>query len=382
MEKKEQSCRLAAHIMASLIARLWARFCAKRAPISIMIIGLDNSGKTSILNHLASLNHQPSCSNAAAPRQATASSSSSLNHEQSGAIGKKSSIKRQHSTSRDCDRITNQQASFNSNNTIITHKDDSTTNNCDNKDSNTISCGTSGAGGACNNNIMPTIGYNYERVQYRNLCLTVLDFSGQNRYRNLWQEFYNAVDGIVFVVDSSDLIRLVVVRDELETMLSHPYFDTLNDDLSARGIMNNNNNRNNYAQKQITISQGKLIQSPLDTTTSAVLRSKGQMSQLTPGGAVNVRQNNSLTNNNTTNNNKKNTASRQRRTKIPILFMANKADMANSVDTEVIVKALNLNQLATNRHPWFIQATSVNLSQGIVDGFDWLLSELSLLADC
>lgn len=291
--------------MASLISKLWARLCAKRDPLSIMIIGLDNSGKTSILNQLASLSH-------------------------SGGVA----TQQFHSQASD---LTNPVSSSHPQlqSTTSTQKEKLTSDNGQ-------------------RNIMPTVGYNYERIQYKNLTITVLDFSGQSRYRNLWQEFYNGVDGIVFVIDSSDLIRFVVARDELETLLSHPYFSTL--DLGDQFTMQTASS-SSIAQKQLTISQGKLIQTPLDTSANIVTGSHRGSNKSVKRGVINR-------------------PTGRRRTKVPILFLANKSDLPNSVDTAAIVKALNLSQLSTQRHPWHIQATSVNLDQGITEALDWLADQL------
>ena len=46
--------------------------------------------------------------------------------------------------------------------------------------------------------------------------------SGQGRYRNLWEHYYKDCQGIVFVVDSSDKLRMVVAKDELDMLLQHP----------------------------------------------------------------------------------------------------------------------------------------------------------------
>ena len=46
--------------------------------------------------------------------------------------------------------------------------------------------------------------------------------SGQGRYRNLWEHYYKECQGIVFVVDSSDKMRMVVAKDELDMLLQHP----------------------------------------------------------------------------------------------------------------------------------------------------------------
>ena len=48
---------------------------------------------------------------------------------------------------------------------------------------------------------------------------TAFDMSGQGRYRNLWEHYYKECQGIVFVVDSSDKLRMVVAKDELDMLL-------------------------------------------------------------------------------------------------------------------------------------------------------------------
>eukprot|EP01137_Pigoraptor_chileana_P034533 Opistho-2@27233 len=44
--------------------------------------------------------------------------------------------------------------------------------------------------------------------------------SGQGRYRTLWEHYYSDCEAIIFVVDSTDKFRSVVVKDELSEMLS------------------------------------------------------------------------------------------------------------------------------------------------------------------
>lgn len=46
--------------------------------------------------------------------------------------------------------------------------------------------------------------------------------SGQSRYRSLWEQYYARVDAIIFVIDSSDRIRMCVAKNELEELLRHP----------------------------------------------------------------------------------------------------------------------------------------------------------------
>jgi len=69
--------------------------------------------------------------------------------------------------------------------------------------------------------IVPTIGFSIETFTKSKLNLTVIDMSGQGRYRDLWEHYYADVDAVIFVVDSSDKIRTCVAKDELEQMLNH-----------------------------------------------------------------------------------------------------------------------------------------------------------------
>merc|ERR1712076_176498 len=66
---------------------------------------------------------------------------------------------------------------------------------------------------------IPTIGFNVEIVEYRNLSFTVWDIGGQDRIRPLWRHYYTGTNAIIFVVDSNDRDRLDDAREELSKML-------------------------------------------------------------------------------------------------------------------------------------------------------------------
>ena len=66
---------------------------------------------------------------------------------------------------------------------------------------------------------IPTIGFNVENIQYKNLTMTVWDVGGQDKIRNLWRHYYDNCNAIIFVVDSSDKKRLNIARDELRKIL-------------------------------------------------------------------------------------------------------------------------------------------------------------------
>jgi ADP-ribosylation factor-like protein 6 len=69
--------------------------------------------------------------------------------------------------------------------------------------------------------VVPTVGFQVEDFSKNGLAFTVFDMSGQGRYRNLWEHYYKDVGGVIFVIDSTDKIRMCVAKDELETMLGH-----------------------------------------------------------------------------------------------------------------------------------------------------------------
>eukprot|EP00063_Salmo_salar_P066536 XP_014041371.1 PREDICTED: ADP-ribosylation factor-like protein 6 [Salmo salar] len=70
--------------------------------------------------------------------------------------------------------------------------------------------------------IVPTIGFSIEKFKTSSLSFTVFDMSGQGRYRNLWEHYYKEGQAIIFVVDSGDKLRMVVAKEELDTLLNHP----------------------------------------------------------------------------------------------------------------------------------------------------------------
>lgn len=66
---------------------------------------------------------------------------------------------------------------------------------------------------------IPTIGFNVETVEYKNINFTVWDVGGQDKIRPLWRHYYQNTQGLIFVVDSNDRDRITEARDELMKML-------------------------------------------------------------------------------------------------------------------------------------------------------------------
>jgi len=97
---------------------------------------------------------------------------------------------------------------------------------------------------------IPTIGFNVETVEYKNISFTVWDVGGQDKVihkgdyvrssvlplrepwcrdktnynfkqiRPLWRHYFQNTQGLIFVVDSNDRDRVSEARDELHRMLN------------------------------------------------------------------------------------------------------------------------------------------------------------------
>ncbi|XP_051957306.1 ADP-ribosylation factor 5-like [Xyrauchen texanus] len=66
---------------------------------------------------------------------------------------------------------------------------------------------------------IPTLGFNVETVEYKNVSFTVWDVGGQDVIRRLWRHYYHNTKGLIFVVDSSDRERIETAAEELSMML-------------------------------------------------------------------------------------------------------------------------------------------------------------------
>ncbi|XP_028254583.1 ADP-ribosylation factor 4 [Parambassis ranga] len=66
---------------------------------------------------------------------------------------------------------------------------------------------------------IPTIGFNVETVEYKNICFTVWDVGGQDKIRPLWRHYFQNTQGLIFVVDSNDRERVTESADELSKMI-------------------------------------------------------------------------------------------------------------------------------------------------------------------
>ncbi|TQD70963.1 hypothetical protein C1H46_043503 [Malus baccata] len=71
---------------------------------------------------------------------------------------------------------------------------------------------------------VPTIGFNVEKIQYKNVMFTVWDVGGQEKLRPLWRHYFNNTDGLIYVVDSLDRERIGRAKEEFQVaIISDPF---------------------------------------------------------------------------------------------------------------------------------------------------------------
>jgi len=72
---------------------------------------------------------------------------------------------------------------------------------------------------------IPTIGFNVETVQYKNISFTSWDLGGRNMIRPLWRHYFalnGGINGLIYVVDTNDRERMHEAARELERVCNDP----------------------------------------------------------------------------------------------------------------------------------------------------------------
>ncbi|XP_031781774.1 ADP-ribosylation factor-like protein 6 isoform X4 [Nasonia vitripennis] len=124
-------------------------------------------------------------------------------------------------------------------------------------------------------------------TQVGNVGFTAFDMSGHDRYRSLWEHYYKDCQGVIFIIDSSDKLRLVVAKEELDMLLQHP-------DIAGR--------------------------------------------------------------------------------KMPILFLANKMDLPDSLTTVKLVSGLGLDKIQNK--PWHVRTTNAITGEGLQAAIEWFTDQI------
>ncbi|XP_067117426.1 ADP-ribosylation factor-like protein 2 isoform X1 [Osmerus mordax] len=78
--------------------------------------------------------------------------------------------------------------------------------------------------------ISPTLGFNIKTLEHRGFKLNMWDVGGQKSLRSYWRNYFESTDGLVWVVDSADRLRMEDCRRELACLLQeevHTHTHTL-----------------------------------------------------------------------------------------------------------------------------------------------------------
>ena len=67
--------------------------------------------------------------------------------------------------------------------------------------------------------VMPTQGFNVKTLAVENFKFNVWDLGGQKAIRQHWKNYYENLDCIIYVIDSSDRNRMEECGDELQGLL-------------------------------------------------------------------------------------------------------------------------------------------------------------------
>ena len=67
--------------------------------------------------------------------------------------------------------------------------------------------------------LSPTLGFEIKTVECQGYRLSCWDVGGQSTIRAYWRNYFEATDGVVWVVDSTDRERMALCKKELDSIL-------------------------------------------------------------------------------------------------------------------------------------------------------------------
>ena len=70
--------------------------------------------------------------------------------------------------------------------------------------------------------VIPTVGFNVERVKQKNVELVVCDVGGQEKMRPSWRHCIGSFKGLIYVVDNNDMKHIAKARELLHTLSNTP----------------------------------------------------------------------------------------------------------------------------------------------------------------
>ncbi|KAH0482800.1 MAG: hypothetical protein KVP17_001986 [Porospora cf. gigantea B] len=67
--------------------------------------------------------------------------------------------------------------------------------------------------------VSPTLGFNVDSIERLGCKVVIWDIGGQTTLRTYWKNYFDNTDGLIWVVDSTDALRLQTCKRELATVL-------------------------------------------------------------------------------------------------------------------------------------------------------------------
>lgn len=64
---------------------------------------------------------------------------------------------------------------------------------------------------------VPTVGLNIENIIYKKYSMTLWDVGGQAT--RLWKHYFDHINAIIFVIDSSDSDKMIFAKDEFKKLV-------------------------------------------------------------------------------------------------------------------------------------------------------------------
>lgn len=68
--------------------------------------------------------------------------------------------------------------------------------------------------------VQPTLGFNIKTLIHGKYRLNTWDIGGQKTIRSYWRNYFESTDGIIWVVDSTNIERMDFCNEELHQLLS------------------------------------------------------------------------------------------------------------------------------------------------------------------
>ena len=67
--------------------------------------------------------------------------------------------------------------------------------------------------------IAPTLGFQIKTIEHNGFKLNMWDVGGQTTIRSYWRNYFEQTEGLIWVVDSGDKLRLQDCKNELQSLL-------------------------------------------------------------------------------------------------------------------------------------------------------------------